>query len=136
MGHPPTHLDSHHNVHRQRHLVPVFLELALPLHVPVRDQPPIRHLSKFYGQWGGETQLEQLRPDALLRLLDTEVDEGITELACHPGYVDPALAAGYAIERETELETLGHPVVRGAFDEGEIRRISFFEVRDLLATSA
>jgi chitin disaccharide deacetylase len=135
MGRSPTHLDSHHNVHRDPHLLPLFLELARSLHVPVRDQPPIRHLSRFYGQWGGETHLEQLRPDALLRLLDTEVYEGITELACHPGYVDAALCSGYAIERETELETLCDPVVRRAFDEREIRRISFFEVRDLLAMS-
>ena len=134
MGRPPTHLDSHHNVHRDRQALPLFLELARSLQVPVRDQPPIRHLSRFYGQWGGETHLEQLRPDTLLQLLDTELDEGITELACHPGYVDAALGSGYAIEREAELDTLCHPMVRRGLDERAIRRINFSEVRDLLVS--
>jgi chitin disaccharide deacetylase len=133
MGRPPTHLDSHHNLHRERHFLPQFIELAGAFRLPLRDQPPIHHLSKFHGRWGGESHVEQVRPDALLRLLDGELDEGVTELACHPGHVDAALRSGYAVERETELETLCHPMLPRALDERGIRRISFFEARDLLS---
>ena len=120
-------------MHRDPHLLPLFLELAGSLNVPVRDQPPIRHLSKFYGQWGGETHLDQLRPDGLLRLLDAELHDGITELACHPGYVDAELRSRYAIERETELETLCAPMLRRALVERGIRCISFLEVHDVMS---
>jgi chitin disaccharide deacetylase len=128
VGHPPTHLDSHRNVHRDPRLLPAFLEVARRHGIPLREHCAVRYFSNFYGQWGGETHLEQISVEGLLRILETEVGEGVTELACHPGYVDPDLRSGYAAERETELATLCDPAVRRALRERQIRLISF---RDL-----
>jgi chitin disaccharide deacetylase len=127
-GHLPTHLDSHHNVHRGARLLPHFLELAKRYRLPLREHSPARYWSRFYGRWGGETHLEQISVGSLVRMLETEVREGVTELSCHPGYVDPELSSEYSAEREIELQTLCDPVVWKALERHQIQLISF---RDL-----
>jgi len=94
----------------------------------VRGHSEIRHVSKFYGQWGGDTHLEQIGVEGLLRLLDEEVRGGVTELACHPGYVEAGFRSSYAAEREVELRTLCDERVRQAIRQREIELIGF---RDL-----
>ena len=128
VGAPPTHLDSHHDVHHDPRVLPHLLRWAEHTGVPVRGYAGVRHLSKFYGQWGGETHPEQIGVPGLLRLLRTEVGDGMTELTCHPGYVEPGVSSSYAAEREVELHTLCDRRVRHAIWEMEIRLIGF---RDL-----
>ncbi|HEX6810232.1 MAG TPA: ChbG/HpnK family deacetylase, partial [Planctomycetota bacterium] len=53
VGRMPTHLDAHHNVHREAVLLPVFLAFARDHGLPLREHSPVRYFSKFYGQWGG-----------------------------------------------------------------------------------
>ena len=53
MSRPPTHLDSHHNVHRDPRALPYFLDLAREHGLSMREHSPVRYFSKFYGQWGG-----------------------------------------------------------------------------------
>jgi len=130
VGAPPTHLDSHHDVHRNPRLQPHVQTLARCLGVPLRGYCHVRHLSKFYGQWGGETHLEQVSVDGLLRLLDAELGPGVTELTCHAGYVDEGLASSYTVEREAEVRTLCDPRVRQALVERGILLAGF---RDLPA---
>lgn len=125
MGRPPTHLDSHHNVHRDARALPHFLEAAQELGLPLREHSQVRYFSKFYGQWGGATHLEQISSGNLIGMLETEIEDGITELSCHPGYVDPDYPTGYAAEREAELRTLCDPLVRRALAERSIRLISY-----------
>ena len=84
MERPPTHLDSHHNVHRNPALLPCFLEMAWEHGLPLREHSPVRYFSKFYGQSGRETHLEQISPESLTRMLQSEIEDGITELSCHP----------------------------------------------------
>src|SRR5437867_2329735 len=100
VGALPTHLDSHHNVHHDPRALPQVLAWPRRRTVPVRGYSEIRHVSKFYGQWGGDAHLEQIGVEGLLRLLDEEVRDGVTELACHPGYVEPGFPSSYAAERE------------------------------------
>src|SRR5439155_158440 len=83
--------------------LPLFLELAAEQGLPMREQPPVRYFSKFYGQWGGKTHLEQISVESLARMLETEFNEGFNELSCHPGYVDPDYPTGYSREREAAL---------------------------------
>jgi len=66
---------------------------------------PDRFISTFFGA-------EALTLDYLLHLLRT-LPEGISELMCHPGYDESALAGStYRREREIELALLTHPTVR------------------------
>lgn len=50
--------------------------------------------------------------------------EGVTELACHPGYVIPELDS-YTVEREIELATLVNPLFPDLIRELGIELINF-----------
>lgn len=128
VGGLPTHVDSHHNVHRLPRLRPLFVELADRLGLPLREHSAVRYFSSFYGQWGGETHLEQLSLATLRRMLREEIGPGITELACHPGHLDPDFQSVYAIEREAELRTLCDPTLRQTLDELGFRLIGYHEL--------
>ncbi len=134
-GAAPTHVDSHHDVHHDPGVLPHLLAWARLAGVPVRGHSEARHLPKFYGQWGGETHPEQIGVEGLLRLLDVEVGEGVAELTCHPGYVEPGFHSRYAAEREIELRTLCDRRIHQAILDKDIRLVGF---RDLpaLATSS
>jgi predicted glycoside hydrolase/deacetylase ChbG (UPF0249 family) len=132
MGRLPTHVDSHHNVHRDPRWLPHFLDLADRYGLPLREHSPVRYLSAFYGQWGGETHLEQIGVENLVRLLETRLVAGVTELSCHPGYCDPQLRSSYRTEREVELRTLCDPEVREFLSARQIRLVDFRSAMDLL----
>jgi len=130
IGERPTHVDSHHAVHHDARVLPHVLALARQARAPTRGHSVARHLGSFYGQWGGATHPEQIGVEGLLRLLDAEVREGVTELSCHPGYVEPDFRSSYLMERELELRTLCDPRVRHAIRDRGIQLIGF---RDLTA---
>lgn len=44
----------------------------------------------------------------LLLILTGLADDGITELMCHPGYVDDTLISDYTTKREAEIQALTH----------------------------
>ena len=127
----PTHIDSHHNVHRDPKALPTFLDFAAQHDLPLREHSPARYFSKFYGQWGGQTHLEQISTESLARMLETEIEEGITELSCHPGYAEPDYPGGYGIEREAELRTLCDPIIRQVLAAHSIQLVSYHD-RDKL----
>jgi predicted glycoside hydrolase/deacetylase ChbG (UPF0249 family) len=127
MGCSPTHLDSHHHVHRQSNLLPLFLDLASQYRMPLREHSSVRYFGKFYGQWGGETHPEWISPENLCRLIEAELQEGVTEMGCHPGYVD-GFQSVYLREREAELRTLCDPMVREFLQRRDIGLISFRDV--------
>jgi predicted glycoside hydrolase/deacetylase ChbG (UPF0249 family) len=133
VGLPPTHADSHHDVHYDCRVLRHVLEWSRRMAVPVRGHSGARHFSKFYGQWGGETHLEQISVESLLHMLDAEVRDGVTELNCHPGYVEPGFPSSYAAEREEELRTLCDERISQAIREKGIQLIGF---RELSALSA
>ncbi len=133
LGRLPTHLDSHHNVHRDPLLLPSFLELADRHRLPLREHSPVRHVGSFYGQWNGETHLEQISVRGLIGLLETELRDGVTEIACHPGCADPQLRSSYRREREAELSTLCDPAVLEFLSARHIRLVGFVEAMNLLA---
>jgi len=135
-GEPPTHLDSHHDVHHDPRVLPHVLAQARRDGVPVRGHSRARHMGRFYGQWGGRTHPEQIGVDGLLRLLDAEIGEGVTELSCHPGYVEPGFRSSYVVEREVEVRTLCDARVRQGIRDREIRLISFRDLPVLAAAAA
>ena len=133
MGRPPSHLDAHHNVHRDPRLLPAFLAVARHYGVPLREHSSARYVSRFYGQWGGQSHPEQISVEGLLRIVEADAQGGVTELGCHPGYVDPDFATGYATERAIELQTLCDPTLRPALAERQIQLIAFHHLANLAA---
>lgn len=130
LGHPPTHLDAHHNIHRDPRLAELFVVAAAALGVPMREHSGVRYFPDFYGQWDGETHAEQISVENLLRMIDEDIGPGITELSCHPGFVDPTFSSPYHREREIELATLCDPAVREHIERCGIELICY---RDLAA---
>ena len=127
-GRSPTHVDSHHDVHRQATARPAFLAFAERHRLPLRGFCGLRHITRFYGQRGGETCLEQVGAEVLVRILATELDDGFNELCCHPGYVDPELRSSYAVERQAELDALRDGRLRAVLRDQGIALATF---RDL-----
>jgi chitin disaccharide deacetylase len=133
VGFEPTHVDTHHDTHRDPRVLAPLLAWGRRNGVPVRANSGVRHFPKFYGQWGGETHLEQISVEGLLRLLDTHLGEGVTELSCHPGYPEPGFPSSYAAERPVEVRTLCDPALRQALRERDIQLIGFRDLPSVVA---
>jgi chitin disaccharide deacetylase len=127
-GQAPTHLDSHHHVHRDPQVLPAFRAVAERHGLPLRAQGTVNFIGRFYAQWDGETHPEAISPQALRGIFETDLKEGFNELCCHPGRADDQLASSYLLERQTELETLCHTEVAAAIEELGIRLATFREV--------
>jgi predicted glycoside hydrolase/deacetylase ChbG (UPF0249 family) len=125
---PPTHLDSHHDVHARPELLPAFRRVCRRHRIPLRAYSPVRSCRRFYGQWGGQSHPEQISVASLIRILEHDLSDGVTELSCHPGCPDPALASAYAAEREHELHTLCDVRVRHFLDQAGVTLIHFGHV--------
>jgi predicted glycoside hydrolase/deacetylase ChbG (UPF0249 family) len=125
-GTAPTHVDSHHHIHRRPEIAPIARELAAPLGVPLREDGRVTYVGGFYGQWEWEvTDLSHVSPDFLIWILRNEVGEGWTEVGCHPGYVTADFTSVYLTEREVELATLKDPGVRAEIESLGIRLASY-----------
>jgi chitin disaccharide deacetylase len=124
-GGNPTHLDSHQHVHRRSALESIFLDVARSLHVPLRCYTPrIQYYGGFYGQDRTGTSLpEFIQVNALIETL-AGLEQGCTELGCHPGYTTD-LDSMYRSERATEIETLCDPRIRSALAANGIELRSF-----------
>ena len=64
-------------------------------------------------------------------MIKMEIGDGVTELSCHPGYVDANHPTSYRIEREAELRTLCDPRIRRVLVEQAIRLISYHDFAKL-----
>jgi predicted glycoside hydrolase/deacetylase ChbG (UPF0249 family) len=124
----PTHLDAHHNVHRSEALSPCFREVAARYGLPLREHCAVRYFSSFYGRWNGESHPEQISVARLLWMLEHDVGDGITEVACHPGYLEPGFRSDYGSEREVELRTLCDPALSAGIARLGIRLIDHRDV--------
>ncbi|MBN1202317.1 MAG: ChbG/HpnK family deacetylase [Anaerolineae bacterium] len=64
-----------------------------------------------------------------LLVILTNLPHGITELMCHPGYVDDALATSvYAAQREEEVKHLTHAATKECIQAEGIRLITFGDI--------
>ncbi len=128
-GQLPTHVDSHHHVHRRPELAAIAQELVKPLGVPLREDGRVTFIGGFYAQWEWLiTDLNHVSSEFLIWMLRNEVGEGWTELGCHPGYVSDDFTSVYLTEREVELRTLTDPVVRAEIEALGIRLASYREL--------
>jgi predicted glycoside hydrolase/deacetylase ChbG (UPF0249 family) len=154
VGHAPDHLDSHHHVsYFTPELFKVMLELAQTYGCAIRLPVGERRGAMLAGIPKGvvnNNKLEQYQfllrgyqprcPDqfiiefydegvtevVLTRIL-TNLKEGVTEVMCHPAYVDGALSkvAIYTRQREVEFGLLTQPSLRKHIHEIGIELINF-----------
>jgi predicted glycoside hydrolase/deacetylase ChbG (UPF0249 family) len=129
VGRHPTHLDSHHHVHREEPVRSAILSAGERLGVPVRQfTAGIAYLGDFYGQYGkGQPYPKGISRDRLIELIRS-LPAGTTELSCHPAS-EPELESRYAHERPKELSVLCDPEVGAVIREERIELSSFAQVQ-------
>jgi predicted glycoside hydrolase/deacetylase ChbG (UPF0249 family) len=68
--------------------------------------------------------------EAVMSLLRTLPEEGVTEMLCHPGYVDDILERSdtYTTGRIAEVKLLTDPAVREAVRDEGIELVTFLAV--------
>ena len=126
-GRKPTHIDSHHNVHRDEFLRRVFVTVARRRGLVLRNfSPAVRFCGDFYGEAKGRAVLDWISSDNL-RSIIRALPEGVTELACHPG-LDLELDSDYREQRPEEVRALCDPEVRAELERERVILRSFAEV--------
>ena len=136
LGREPDHLDSHHHTsYFTPALFETMLELATEYHcairlpwsvdaAPAEDAPtravrqllqasavahPARLATSFYDQGATRENLREIMQS---------LNDGITEVMCHPGYVDAELASSsYNVQREREVGILTNLDVKARVKE-------------------
>jgi chitin disaccharide deacetylase len=123
-GRDPTHIDSHQHVHREGSLRIVFEKIAQNFGLPLRAcDRRVAFCGEFYGRTKTEAFAEGISVASLSRIIHA-LDNGITELSCHPG-LDGGLASDYRDERIQEVRTLCDPAVRAHLEHEHVTLISF-----------
>lgn len=124
----PTHLDSHQHVHLEEPVRSILEAIASELGVALRNRSSrIRHDGRFYGQTGtGEPLSAGISAIHLVAIL-RGLPDGVTEVACHPGFADDVNTM-YRAEREIEVEALCDPTVRRAVGDEGIELIGFADL--------
>lgn len=144
-----THLDSHHYIQRIPTVYPTYSMLAHTEGLPMRQTFQFEHgynyddyepicstrcsLSKDHPPttdfFIGDIYF---REDCLARLCEhlTRLSEAVTEINCHPGYVDDELKelSAWTSYREKELETLTQPEVKQMLQQNKVELITFKEL--------
>lgn len=135
VGRPPTHLDTHHNIHAQPPASEIALDLARRFRIPLRPVTPLVHAamaaaglpvpSRLIGDIAAGPYWTVTR---LLQCLD-ELADGVTELCCHPGRFDEALLVSrYNRQREAELQALIDPAVRQRLRERGVALLTYADL--------
>jgi len=134
LGAPPTHVD----VHRHLHLVAAVLEglctVAAARKLPVRGldgkmQTELRHRGvRTTDHFVGEAVSEAYWTEQRFAATVANLEDGTTELMCHPGYPPRETRTSYALQRAVELGTLTSTTARRALDEAEVTLASFADL--------
>jgi chitin disaccharide deacetylase len=127
-GRDPTHLDSHQHVHLREPARSAVVDAGRTLRVPVRHfDGRIRYRGDFYGQTDTGEPLPEAVTAVALAALVSSLDDGVTELVCHPGQGN-VYGTSYAAERARELEALCDPRVRTAIEAAGVTLGSFAQI--------
>jgi predicted glycoside hydrolase/deacetylase ChbG (UPF0249 family) len=119
-GREPSHLDSHKHAHARPAVAAAFARAAAALGLPVRALDA-DHRALLRG--AGCRTPDRFLGDASLRPCWTSerlvaalhmLEEGTTELMCHPGYRPSIARTSFGVQREVELAALCDPAARAA----------------------
>jgi chitin disaccharide deacetylase len=133
VGREPSHIDSHQHVHQREPVRSCLVNVARQLGVPLRHETPgVSYCGSFYGQTTeGEPLPDAISVKSLLAII-ASLRDGITELCCHPGYMDEGNEANYptmyAHERASEVGVLCDPSVTSAVHAADIQLCSFADI--------
>ena len=134
-GRLPQHLDTHHHVHQHPAVLAALLDLAGRLQLPVRSIDAqmravmtargLRTPAYFSGDAGNEPYWTAARLQSTIQMLQP----GVTELMCHPGYFDDAIAySRYGRQRDVERQALCTPEVAATLQERGMQLVTYAAV--------
>lgn len=113
-----THIDVHKHLHQHPGVLDGLCRAAQARGVPVRSitaqmrvalrERGVRTNDHFIGGAGPTAYWTLAQLEAEL----AQIQPGVTELMCHPGYVPERLRSGYSAQREVELQTFLDPRAR------------------------
>lgn len=129
VGIEPTHIDTHHHVHKYPNVLKAFCEIAKLFNVPARALTPtmreeLRQVNilcpdamivDFYG----DGMTGPLLLELIDRVMDSPIPPKTIEVMCHPSAYceDLSLLSKYVQERVVELEVLCSPGLRGQLED-------------------
>lgn len=118
-GCKPSHLDSHHGMHRRSGYFELYLRLAKELRVPVRGPLESHQLARMADEgvsgsnvlvrdWTGHSLDECRLVELVGAAVSTSLPSDVIEVICHPGRVDPELRSKSSMTdtRQVELDAL------------------------------
>ncbi len=118
LGQPATHIDVHKHLHVHDNVLTGLISAAQARRLPVRSistgmrarlsREGVPTNAHFVGDAGVEPWWTWERFEAQVAGLE----DGVTELMCHPGYTPTHVRSGYAAQREVERATLTDPRAR------------------------
>ncbi|MFT5228766.1 MAG: putative glycoside hydrolase/deacetylase ChbG (UPF0249 family) [Glaciecola sp.] len=135
LGITPSHIDTHHNVHRFPKIFKVYCAIAEKYKLPARALSPnmAKKLDSMgllgsnfcLEEWCGENVTSTSLVNHTLSAFRSIGNEGVVELMCHPGYVDQNLKARshYLLAREQELEVFLEPKLKMLLEKHNIELI-------------
>jgi chitin disaccharide deacetylase len=131
LGRRPTHLDVHKHLHRHPAVLEGVARAARAAILPVRALDAemravlrghgVQTTEHFIGEAGAEPYWTLSR---FLAAVDA-LEEGTTELMCHPGEPPSEVRSGYSVQRKVELETLLSPEARRAIARAGVELATF-----------
>lgn len=130
-GKKPTHIDSHHHVHRLDGLFEVAQNLALKHNLPMRNidrTTDVRTPDKTYGAFYAEGVTKAVLLDVFEQI--AKGGELVSEIVVHPAYFDNELQrlTSYALPRITELEILTDDAIKRAIEKHELVLTDFHQI--------
>ena len=133
----PTHIDSHGYIQKRMSVCRPMLILARTLNLPMRrtgwePDASINSLPGVVDNFYSNVYFETGGKSLLLNNLHS-VPDGVSELICHPGYVDEHLpkVSTWTEVREIERRVLADPEVLQTIRALKIRLINYNQVRYL-----
>lgn len=132
-GASPTHLDSHRHAHAAPEVLAGVAAVARERRLAVRAvDEAMRAALRAAGvrtadHFLGDAALRPCwTPERLLAAL-AALEEGTTELMCHPGHAPSRVRTTFGVEREAELLALCDPRARAAIEARGARLARFGE---------
>ena len=135
VGRPPTHLDTHHNLHARPPALEIAIDCARRLGIPLRPVTPVVRAAMAAAGLlapahliGDIAEGPYWTVTRLLHSLD-DLAGGVTELCCHPGRFDEALMVSrYNRQREAEFEALIDPAVQQRLRDRNIALLTYADL--------
>src|SRR5712671_1792841 len=134
-GAPPTHLDSHKHHHARPELLAAFAAVAAAHRLPVRAlDEGMRSALRGAGvrttdHFLGDADLRPCWTKDRLAVALAALEDGTTELMCHPGHAPSHARTSFGPEREMELLALCDAGAREALARAGAVLVTFEDVQ-------